>query len=374
MMCRGIATFLKERYSSHRQYLIIFDHPYFSQCPYQQFLDCFDNIHLLPFCIYQRNPLKEFSNIRSLRRALFDVLKNKNEEAVFLIGTVTKTELSVNLLLRIVRNRFRRVNVLAVGTYFRAVDRLKTNNWKSWLAHNVYFLLGAYPLKILYKGQTLIERQYYRESDLIDHHLVLSHRWSSHPEYTEIRYPEMKRLAGGKRGDERYVLFLGDTILPDVYPQIQQDRFIQTTNNILKRLTELYQNEDVILYYKGHPNKGFKDIPFDLSGFQLYEEPHMAEMIYIMLRDRIRAVYSIVSTSSRTADVFGINTYVFFEMFGFGPDLDEYWRKYLVADSNVTSIRNLEDLQVAPNGASRPAWTGEDCQRLSGLFAGFGLD
>jgi hypothetical protein len=290
----------------------------------------------------------------------------KEDSLCFIYG-MTETVLAERLLIRKIRTDTRHSVICRLGTCYHPSLQCKTNDWISWLLHNVYTLAGASPVSVHLYGWMVAERRYYREKKIIDHHLVFSNKWEKHRDYIEIRYPlaDEKQRAALQR---RYVFFFDNGLRwTSLFPEMSCKRWVTTMNQILQALADLYKNEDVVLLLKCHPaDKGV--VPYDLAGFDVYDEDVTAEMIYTLRREEIQAVYSVASTSARTASLFGIDSYVFYELFDFPEELMDRNKRYLLDFSDVVSIRNLDELRL-PQPKDHPSpTTNQDLERLAQLF------
>ena len=138
-------------------------------------------------------------------------------------------------------------------------------------------------------------------------------------------------------------------------------------NQILQSITNLYKNENVVLLFKKHPaNK--HNIPYNLAGFKTLENDITAEMIYSTCSEKIRAVYSVASTSARYADLYGIPTYVFFKLFNFPEEIMNRHKRYLLEFTNVSSVEDLETLETPKQSPHLCQTTTKDLEKLSQLF------
>jgi hypothetical protein len=370
----GLSSFFRRFFPEVKQHLVLAEHPMFSYVDYEEFLVGFDSVHRLPYCDCASinrwlSQLQQF-HIDPRRYGVIAFLKQIRkfkfeEDSLCFVYEMTETALSVRLLLRKIRNETKHSLICRMGTCYHRSDECKTNNWISWLLHNVYVLIGAYPVSVHLDGKTVTVSRFYQERKIMDHYLVLSNRWRKCEDFVEIKYPLVieKEPASLKN---QYVLFLAQpTGLLSYFPEISREQFITTTNQILQALTDLYKNQDVDLLFKPHPRQ--KDIPYDLAGFDICEKNIIAEAMFIRDRKAIRAVYSITSTSARMASLFGIDAYVFYELYDF--PIEQRFKNYLLDFSDVVSIRSLDELRLPrPRPDRSLSTTEQDLERLAQLF------
>ena len=200
----------------------------------------------------------------------------------------------------------------------------------------------------------------------MDHHLVFSNRWADNKDFAEVRFPLLADKMASHLKRKRVIFMDHGTGWLSLFPEMSVDRYIVTTNRILKALTELYSDQDVDLVFKGHP-RGY-DIHYDLAGFKVYDKNVTAEMMFARESQSIMAVYSQVSTSARTASLFGIHSYIFDELYDLPEEQRNKNQRSLVDFGNVVNIRSLDELEVPGTSASQYYSTEEDLDRLADVF------
>ncbi len=376
LLYQSFCSFFRKFLPEVEQHLVLIEHHYFSLVDYEQFLKSFSSVSRLPFCdcAYTNHWRSElmlgavYGRLARVRAFLKETNKfTFQEDSLCFIYGMTETVLAVRLLIRKIRTDTRHSVICRLGTCYHPSLQCKTNDWISWLLHNVYTLIGASPVSVHFYGWMVTERRYYREKKIIDHHLVFSNKWKKHQDYIEIKYPlaDEKQRAVSQR---RYVFFFDDGLgWTSLFPEMSRERWIAMMNQILQALTDLYKNQDVVLLLKCHPADK-RVVPYDLAGFDVYDEEVAAEMIYTQRREEIQAVYAVASTSARTASLFGIDSYVFYEMFEFPEVLMIRNKRYLLDFSDVVSIRNLDELRL-PQPKDHPSpTTSHDLERLAQLF------
>lgn len=370
----GLCSFFRKFFPEVKQHLVLAEHPMFSYVDYEEFLEGFDSVRRLPFCecAYTNRwrsellPRTIYGRLARASAFLKEARKFTFQEgSLCFVSAMTETALGVRLLIRKIRTETKHSVLCRIGTWYHISDKCKTNDWISWLLHNVYVLVGAYPVSVQLNEWMVGERRFYREKKIMDHHLVLSNKWERHKDYIEIRYP----LVAEKEpacSQSQYVLFLGQgTGFTSVFPEMSCEQYITTTNQVLQALTDLYRNEDVVLLFKPHPRQ--EEIPYDLAGFKVYDKSVIAEAMFLRNRKAIRAVYGIASTTVRTASLFGIDAYVFYELYDF--PIERRLQRYLLDFSDVVSIRSLDELRLPqPKAHTSPSTTDQDLERLAQLF------
>jgi len=347
ILYHGLSSFFRKFFPEVEQHLVLAEHPMFSRVDYEEFLEGFDSVHRLPFCecaytSHWRSELRPFAIYGRLARArafLREASKFKFEEgSLCFVSPTSETVLGVRLLIRKIRTDARHSLLCRIGTWHHISDKCETNDWISWLLHNVYVLVGAYPVSVQINEWMVGERRFYRE----------------------------KAEKEPASSQSQYVLFLGQgTGFTSLFPEMSREQFITTTNQVLRALTDLYRNQDVALLFKPHPRQG--EIPYDLAGFDVCDKSIIAEAMFLRDRKAIRAVYGITSTSVRTASLLGIDAYVFYELYDF--PIERRLQRYLLDFSDVVSIRSLDELRLPqPKPNRSPSANDQDLERLAQLF------
>lgn len=371
-----LCSFFQKFFPDVKQHLVLIEHHYFSLVNYEEFLEDFDSVIRLPVCecaytnrwyyeLLPWNVFKRFTDVNTFLK------EEKNfifqEDSLCIISEMTETTLSVRLLIRKIRTETRHSVICRIGPCYHRSSKCNTNSWISWLLHNIYIVIGAYPVSVHFYGWMVTERRYYWERKIIDYFLVFSNKLEKHDDYIEIKYPLIENKQSETQ-QKRYVFFFDDGLgWTSLISEISSEQWIATMNQILQALTNLYMDEHVVLLLKTHPSNK-EDIPYDLAGFDVYGEDDTAEMIYSLRKEEIRAVYSVASTSARSASLYGVDSYVFYEMFDFPDEVMDRHERYLLDFSDVVSIRSLDMLRIPTLKSYISPTTNEDLEQLAQLF------
>lgn len=371
-----LCLFFHKFFPGIKHHLILIDHNYLSLVEYEHFLEEFDYIIRLPDCecaftnrwyfeLLPWNVLKRISNTRVFLKEKAKI--TFEEESVCIISEMTETTLPVRFLLKKFRKEVTHSIVYRVGTCYHRGRECNTNSYISWILHNIYVIFGAYPVSVYFYSWMVTERRFYSEKKVIDYYLVFSNKWKKHDEYTEVKYP-LIRNKPTETQDIQYIFFFDNGLgWTKIVSEISVEQWITTMNQILLALSDLYKNENVILLFKSHPANKL-NIPYDLASFEVYDESDSAEMIYSSHKERVRAVYSVASTSARSASLYGINSYVFYEMFDFPPVMMNRLKRYLLDFSDVKSIQSLNTLRVPILDKHSSSIIESDLEQLKELF------
>lgn len=371
-----VSLFFNKFFPGIEQHLILIEYPPFAHIPHDGLLNHYDSVNELPQCecafsnrwhyellpwVVLKRVLKAITFIRKAKKLKFQ------DDSICILNEMSETSLTTRLLINKFKSETIHSVVCRIGTCYHRSSNCNTNSWLSWLLHNVYVLIGAYPVSVHFYGWMVAERRYYREHRIIDHFLVFSNRFYKDDDYTEVKYPLIKNVQS-KNQEKQYVFFIDNGLAwPSLIPNISKEQWITTMNQILQALTDLYKNENVILLMKLHPGSK-AEVPYKLSGFDIYDEDDTAEMVYSSCRENIRAVYSVASTSARNTSLYGIDCYVFYEMFEFPDEIMDRHKKYLLDFSNVISIRSLDMLHVPEQKDYSSPSSSDDLEGLAQVF------
>lgn len=360
------------------QHLIVAAHPNFKHFDCSFLFDLFDEVIYLPNAQYTarlQGLLQDIRYKQHLAQLTFP------DDALIMTHALTHTTLPINLLLRHIRQTARRTRVVVIDVtpYYVTMPRpCRTNEWRAWVRHALAdFLLGDYRVVGQYRGRQMVHQVYANEEQIVDQNIILSDHFETCPKYVTVKHPGNPGMANHdeKNDDEKissesgYVFFFGNQRLPAFYPEVDQTTLVNLMNAILSRLTELYANTGTCLFYKPHPHEIGQPILFDLNGFQLFDKPYSAEMIYSVYRNQVRAVYTVYSLSATTAVLYGISSFVFFEMLPFSPSTRAVFQSYLLDTNQVVSVHSLDELKVEEPHL-RPVFDDRDADHLLEVLYG----
>ena len=368
----SFCIFFKKYFPNTKHHLILINHHYFTLITTNTFLNSFDHIIRLPACecaftnrwyyeLLPHNIFKRLLNATSFLKAQKTFTFQEN--STIIISEMTEATLPVRFLLKKIHNETEHSTIYRAGVCYHRSEKHRTNNTLLWILHNVYTLIGAYPVSVYLYSWMVTERRYYSENKIIDHYLVFSTKWKQHKDYTEIKYP----LPHNKSIQSPQYVFFFDNGLgwTNIVTGMTPTDWIKTMNEILQAITKLYTNENVKLLLKTHPAQ--KEIPpYNLAGFKIFKENMTAETIFT--KYNIRAAYSVASFSTRYASIYGIPSYVFFKLFNFPEEMMNRHKRYLLDFSNVSSVEDLKTLKK-PHPHTLSSSQPKDLEKLSKLFS-----
>lgn len=161
-----------------------------------------------------------------------------------------------------------------------------------------------------------------------------------------IPFPYVLAFSRGQKGTDedrkKRVVFFGTPLGGQA---IDCKEFGRKLNECLSYLRRIYGDTHRLIY-RPHPQETADDWRLlDLSQFEIETDRQLAELYMYEQRDSIDAVFSVSSTTSKTAVSFGINAYVFFELFDFADVSNQYFRGHLGKQPDGFYIK---DISVPP--------------------------
>ena len=157
-------------------------------------------------------------------------------------------------------------------------------------------------------------------------------------------------LALQKKGSNRSnkkpqkVVFFGADILGFVATQIDPRIYAKTMNACLSFLRKKY-GSTYRLVYRPHPDETTERRLLDLDQFEIEDDGMLSEFYFYKNIENIHAVFSVESTSSRSAFHFFVNAYSFLNVFPYDEEMKNYFRLMM---GNVPDDFYINDLSRMP--------------------------
>lgn len=309
-----IAKMLKNSYPHAKNIAIIYDHPFLKDCDYHQFLGFFDTVHIIPRADFDKNIIKGFKKTIKCR----NVIKSIKIEDNSVIFTFRSMEWFINLLLKHIKRTSKSSKIIFLDSKEKLKEIWKKKSIPKSLLNWFYALLfgGYFMYSYVNSKGVFVTRDYVQK--LYDYVIYFStfgnidlNTSDNLDNITTLPYPVYKIDSNSKLGTKKIVIFFGDANYFEFLPELDKSFFYNKLNIVLNELRKKYLTNNIILYYKPHPlDKGEIMQGLDLTGFKIFEERLVAEMIYALYWDNIVAVYSASSFSCYFASKYGIPAYV----------------------------------------------------------------
>jgi len=140
------------------------------------------------------------------------------------------------------------------------------------------------------------------------------------------------------------VVFFGTDFLGFITSQMEPEVYVQKLNACLSFLREKF-GSTYKLVYRPHPADTAERHLLDLNQFEIEDDGMLSELYLYRNIDNIHAVFSDVSSSSRSALHFFINAYSFLNLFPYDEAMKHYFR---LAMGNVPDDFYINDLSMMP--------------------------
>jgi hypothetical protein len=135
------------------------------------------------------------------------------------------------------------------------------------------------------------------------------------------------------------VVFLGEDFLSA--NNIDHKIHAALVNKCLDFLRENYGKECELIY-KPHPRWNKELEVLDLTAFKIYKDHDPAELYFIKNSKNIKAVFSVISTASRSAINCCLPSYMFYKTFPFAKSVLKEWGNLLGKMPSESFITNLD--------------------------------
>ncbi len=144
-----------------------------------------------------------------------------------------------------------------------------------------------------------------------------------------IPYPYVLALEGKleakSKETKKKVVFFGDSFRDGLWG-IAPETYASHLNECLAYLRKIYGATHQLVY-RPHPTESDEEIKYlDLNQFEIEKDGMLAELYFYKNLENINAVFSVASTSSRSAFYFFLNAYAFLNVFPFDNAAKTYFR------------------------------------------------
>jgi hypothetical protein len=144
---------------------------------------------------------------------------------------------------------------------------------------------------------------------------------------------------------KKKVVFFGDFFRNGLWG-VEPETYAQHLNECLAYLRRI-NGATHQLVYRPHPAESGEELKYlDLNQFEIEKDGMLSELYFYKYREDIEAVFSVASTSSRSAFHFFLNAYAFFNVFPFDSAARAYFKKEM---GNVPSDFFISELLSEPN-------------------------
>lgn len=322
---------------------LVFDHKYFNSDIYEFIKNSKIDFTLLDKPEYLTNI---YSGYRKSIKFIYYLKRTLNENN--LIITFSKFELYVDLVNKYFKNH---ISILQPSSTVKDFNKNEIQIFRTYkIRRNIYeYLFGlkkTRPYKLKSTKSIVLFNKVIKNIEIF-----LSNKDTLRR--NEITFPFSIR--NKKIKSPNIIIFFGSRFLEWEY---FKSKNIHQLNNFLKILKSRFINFKFI--YVKHPLEKKEYELLKIHEFEIIENSLTAEMIFYNLGHSIHSVYSIGSTSSKTAFEFGIKSYVIYKSLKFEENINKiydrifnsYPKHFFVLNNEIKpyvknkkiDLRNLESV------------------------------
>lgn len=335
----GLRNILIEKFEIYTIALFT-NHNYFAKCSEcKNLIEEFDKVNYINRPSYSKNIVKNVSKTIGFIKIIKDVINEYNP----LFFSANRSELTTKIIEKYAGDRLHRIlQRSTVDTQRLANDYVL--NLKLTALRRFYEIIFGLETTTAYNNKKSKNLWYFKHNNEdMSRTFYLVNR-NEIPKVDEIHFPYY--FVQSKNHDIiKRVYFFGNRFLG--WDFLDAKVAIKTINHILRKIEETYPNH--ILIYKAHPLENDEVKYLELGKFIVDAYPNSAEIEYIKYYSDIEAVYSIGSTSSKTAFNFGLQSYLTYKLFKFDKEVERKFDDLFINLPSDMFLYSCEDIQNIPS-------------------------
>lgn len=350
----GIANVIREVRNDIEITLILDSMPYFRKIQVDFALKYFDNVERVGYCDYLGGRpgirgfaalAKGFISAYPFSRQL-GAITIKSNSFVFLISG---KQLVSNILLKRLR-RAKPTLVYMTTRHTESIDNYVFSYTRSLFANLYHLFFGASFVDYsFFRGYTYWPHIQHRQNPYHYTFYISAPGDKSTLGHDEIIFPFYFPDRHKPRDISQSTVVLFGSVFKG-WHEIDQDKFVSRFNEIIECIRNKHAGSKLV--YKPHPKENDEKDLLNLSGFVI-DESTTSELMFIK-DPSISTVYSVASTSSRTAQCFGIRAYVLFPLFDLPHALKIRREAFFYDVSPDTLVRSLDELKTKSADSTPP--------------------
>jgi hypothetical protein len=331
------------------------NHPYFLKFDFEPHKKYFDEIIDFDFIHYKKNIFLGYWEIFKFQRKL-KMISNKllkNFERIDLFSAVSAW-LPLNILLY---NLSKNKNIKSITRFILCQiesPQIKTDKTKTFFCRLYTLPFGCYKIKVLSTLKGKFVDFVYDDNLPGDVVKITSFTEENLGKEDILPYPIISNAFSGDRED-MVIIFGDESIFWDCSEYLPQyEIYAEKITNFFQALEKKYS--DCRLYYKPHPcDKEGKFMPgINPPKYTLFDNKVNAQTIFDSYYNRIKAVYTLSSSSVISSSFFGIPSYTFYhylvnqagrEKFDNMFSQDNIKSKFLFHLSDLKEIGKIDNLK-----------------------------
>lgn len=334
----GLKNLLISKNIQFESIALITDHRYFRKCDEcESYFNEFDKVIQVARPSFSKNIFKQLLNTVKFIKTINTI--NQTGEVIYF--SANRSEMTTQLL-----NKYKQ------GSLFRILQKNHSSikekdlilnytiDLKRTILRNFYELIFSLPLSKMYVNKNVQHRKYiaYKNENKRNDLYLINNNFL--PQSNEINFPYYF-IYKNKISENKKVYFFGNRFL--AWSFLDDNIAIDKINKVLRKIEKSYP-EGTEFIYKPHPSETVESKRLELNKFKVLKESNSAELNYIKYKDQILAVYSIGSTSSKTAFNFGINSYVTYKLFNLDKIMQNAFDRLFDGMPKEMFIKNIGDI------------------------------
>ncbi|MDD2731838.1 MAG: hypothetical protein PHI53_01430 [Candidatus Pacebacteria bacterium] len=322
LLYRNMSYMAKRLDKDTKAVLFKINHVYYKDFDLGPYLKHFDEILEFDFITYSKNIIsswyKIFKFLSRFRKAMKSFENSFDEIDLFLDNSAW---LPLNIILYNL-SRFKKVKNINRFSYIEPEDaETKVSRMKTFLCSLYSLPFNCYKVKVITSTKGTFSNFVYSENP-IGRIIKIANpkgeflkKISSNKEEYFLPYPIFSkniRLRKKAKKDMVVVFGLGDIF--SCYPEYMSEQkvFLEKMEKFFKALEKRYKRYK--LYYKPHPQdeRGVFIAGIDIKKYRLFDNSASAQYLIDKYSDRIKAVYTFLSTSAVFSSFYSIPSYTFY--------------------------------------------------------------
>jgi hypothetical protein len=350
VMYAGLQTAIRVTQPNIRATLIQLHHPYIDKCEAHRFHGFFDEVHKLDYCHYRTNVFKGIPQALRFKES-FDRVPIKPDGTVFFSSA---SQLVSNIAVSSLRRRGIKTVLLRQVDGF-ATDQVDYKSqfrfsfWETFRVNVYSVLLSLHRLNVYQnRSSRIIFSRTYRNFPFQHAFTLKNPAYETLRNKDDIYFPfyfdkeQTQRITQASTHSvlmQPLVIFFGSRFLGWDYGDAST--IVQRVNQFLRAIATAYPL--CALIYKPHPLEGEEKKVLDLQGYHVIDDLLTAEMLFAMYPN-VKAVYSIGSTSCKTAAAFGLNSYVLYDTLNLPPAVVATYNGIFEGFPTANRISQLDEI------------------------------
>lgn len=322
------------------------NHRYYHSFNMSPYVQSFDSIEEFPFITYQKNLLKGSREMRHFRKRLSEIKSLLHQYHHIDVYMQDSAWLPVNMMLFFLNDMPSIKHILRWNFGMEEHKQVREDSVRTWYCRFYHALFGgAFPVRAVSTLEGKFVDFLYTERVPGEKLTIISPaREKKTLRENEIYFPLFK----GKQSPAKdMVIIFGDADILDFNEYVDDyEKAEKKLAVFFEYLQKMYH--DCVIYYKSHPGDGASLMPgIKKESYRAFKEGLNTQSILDMYHSRIKAVYTVFSTSAMWSSFFGIPSYVAYRLIYNKAGVkrfDHVFMQESMTSSLLTLISRKEDI------------------------------